>query len=287
MFQDITSCLPLKRCKVVAILGTAGIGKSSFFIVCLDEYLKNPSSLGHDTGCKSFYYQTGHSDVWVYEFKGEYMNDKQLTTYEFNERKLEFIEISNTGTEWPLFADLKSDDTLPMSHWGATLIFSTNTLRSYKEVTKQGWLKIMPTWTVTELETYVLSEYFKKNRNVDETTCARIFKNSHIFGGVIRHIINSIYYLSDEPERMIEQALMANGTAVSDRFCRAGLGGTEDDICDLLVHRNPAVKEDGSFNYDAYAMNFNFASPYVLKKFTVLNHNGFVAAAKQKYSSGA
>jgi hypothetical protein len=79
MFDHIKGCLPLGKKKIVAVLGTAGIGKSSFSIMCLDEYFKDPNSLLNNSGDKSFYYQPRISQLWFYEYVGE--NDGTLSFY--------------------------------------------------------------------------------------------------------------------------------------------------------------------------------------------------------------
>eukprot|EP00981_Chlorochromonas_danica_P005671 scaffold1170_cov158-Ochromonas_danica.AAC.24 len=59
LIKDISSCLSEEvpgRSKTIAILGTAGIGKSALFLVILKRLLENPSTLGLTT--RSFYYQT-------------------------------------------------------------------------------------------------------------------------------------------------------------------------------------------------------------------------------------
>jgi hypothetical protein len=214
------------------------------------------------------------------------MNDKQLLTFEFIERKLHPYKISNkTVTDWPLFVDIKSHHDLPMNHFGVILIFCSFREGRYREITKEGWMKIMPTWNIIELETYINSKIFKESYKVDEKTCERIFQNGRIFGGAIRNIISSIH-LSEDPQKMTRAALLRKGADVCDRFFKVGFGGTEDVISDLLIHRNPSVKENGSYDYNALSMTYNFASPYVLKELTALNKSGFVAAAKQKYMFG-
>lgn len=46
---DIVVSLPNKPCKTIAILGTAGIGKSSLFLVVLKLLFEDPTKFGLET----------------------------------------------------------------------------------------------------------------------------------------------------------------------------------------------------------------------------------------------
>jgi len=54
IIKDIIATLPIKPCKTIAILGTAGIGKNLLLLVWLMLFLDNPSQFGLAT--RSFYY---------------------------------------------------------------------------------------------------------------------------------------------------------------------------------------------------------------------------------------
>jgi hypothetical protein len=64
LIDDILISLPKKNCKAFAILGTAGIGKSSFFLVVLKMLLDDPEPFGLHT--RSFYFQTRKDMMWLY-----------------------------------------------------------------------------------------------------------------------------------------------------------------------------------------------------------------------------
>ena len=53
-----------KACKTFAILGTAGIGKSSLFMVVLKLLLEDPAKFGLKT--RSFYFQTRQGKIRLY-----------------------------------------------------------------------------------------------------------------------------------------------------------------------------------------------------------------------------
>jgi hypothetical protein len=64
IIKDIITTLPRKYCKTIAMLGTAGIGKSSLFLVWLMLLLVDPSQFGLAT--RSFYYQTRDEVIWLF-----------------------------------------------------------------------------------------------------------------------------------------------------------------------------------------------------------------------------
>ena len=61
IIKDIIATLPIKPCKTIAMLGTAGIGESSLFLVLLLLLLDTPRQFGLAT--RSFYYQTRDEDA--------------------------------------------------------------------------------------------------------------------------------------------------------------------------------------------------------------------------------
>ncbi len=281
MFVDIKQSIPLKQCKVLAVVGTAGIGKSSFFAYCLNEYLKDPSCFLNGVSAKSFYYQTDATELYIFE----YVQESDVVGIEFTVRLLEPSE--NTNSNFPLFADLKSRDSLPKTHLGVTIIFCSFQQKRYKEVTKQGWQKIMPTWSIQEIEDYISSDQFRLNYNVQEGLLPQIHELTKICGGVIRHIIRCCVEKVDPKEKIVK-VIEEKGDIICGKFFKTGFGGLEDEISDSLIHRNPLVKEDGSYDYNSLdiRVNFHFASPYVLKEVMKRNNRSLVAQAKQKYAVG-
>ena len=69
--DDVVSSLLMKPCKTVAILGTAGIGKSSLFLVILKLLLEDPTKIGL-TG-RSFYYQTARDRTRLYKHEDGFL----------------------------------------------------------------------------------------------------------------------------------------------------------------------------------------------------------------------
>eukprot|EP01031_Cornospumella_fuschlensis_P034679 gene34679-41995_t len=107
--KDILASLPRKHCRTIAILGTAGIGKSSLFLVLLKMLFEDPSQFGLAT--RSFYFQTLPSDL--------------------------------------------------AEHAGISLIFTSFRPSRFKEITKNGWNKVMPTWSADEQAEYFNSTQFE------------------------------------------------------------------------------------------------------------------------------
>lgn len=109
---DIVTSLPRKRCKTVAILGTAGIGKSSLFLVVLKLLLEDPTKLGLQT--RSFYFQTLPGVIWLYHHDHA------------NEFSVHLVERSDQlDATIPLFADMETEHGSPKEHAGISLIFTS------------------------------------------------------------------------------------------------------------------------------------------------------------------
>jgi len=85
-----------------------------------------------------------------------------------------------------------------------------------------------------------------------------------------------------------KEALNEKGDIICDKFFKTGFGVLEVEVSDALIHRNPLVDEDGSYDYNALnkMVNFHFASPYVLKELMKLIDRSLVAQAKRKYQLG-
>ena len=79
---------------------------------------------------------------------------------------------------------------------------------------------------------------------------------------------------------------------ICKQFFNGGFGGAEDEISDVLVHRNPVkvpetIDGDSRFNYDAEPYVFSFASPYALRCLLQLKDNNMLAMdARNKYNAG-
>ena len=68
-----------------------------------------------------------------------------------------------------------------------------------------------------------------------------------------------------DPVTIIHLAIATKGELVCERYYKAGFGGDDDAVSDMLVHRNPVRKEDGSYDFNVYSSTYLFASPYVLQ----------------------
>lgn len=86
--------------------------------------------------------------------------------------------------------------------------------------------------------------------------------------------------------KRIEHAIATKGEQVCQDFFKPSFGDTEDDILDVLVHKNPEKKVDFSYNYNAEPCAYSFASPFVLRRLLQLKNNILVTEARAKYTAG-
>ena len=267
--KDIVTSLPLKARKTIAILGTAGIGKSSLFLVILKLLLDDPTKFGLTT--RSFYFQMLPGEIWLY--RHDHANEFSVHLVERSEQLDATI---------PLFADMETELGSPKEHAGISLIFTSFRPSRYKELTKKGWRKVMPTWSADEQAQYFNSPQFKSEYSDEQAQ--RAYDNIQFFGGSIRKNIE-VAETGDNPVNDIDEALTEKGEAVCDRFFKAGFGGTEDVVSDMLVHINPQMVEQ-KYYYSAKPCVYSFASPCVLRRLLVLNNNLLVTDARNKYNAG-
>jgi hypothetical protein len=162
--------LPIKRCKTVAILGTASIGKRSLFLVVLKSLIEDPTKFGLKTS--SFYFQTIVGGFWLYD---------HVQGNDFNVRLL--VQLDGTI---PLFADMETDQTAPKEHAGVSIFFSPLRSSCYKEVTKSCWLKVMPTWSGEEQADLFNSPQFESEYG--KQVAERAYDNMFYSGGSIATI---------------------------------------------------------------------------------------------------
>ena len=162
MIGDIVASLPKKWCPAVAILGTAGIGKSSLFLVVLKLLLEDPARFGLST--RSFYFQTRQDNVWLYQHE---VKDSFSCRVVPHDEQLDESII--------LFADMETDVS-PFEHGGISLIFTSFKPSRFKELTKSGWRKIMPTWSADEQVNFFNSPQFEMEygREVAQRACDNI-----------------------------------------------------------------------------------------------------------------
>lgn len=269
LIKDILASLPVKRCKTIAILGTAGIGKSSLFLVILKMLLEDPARLLSTT--RSFYYQTRQDATWLYHHE---------VGNTFSSR---FVPVGEQlDSSIILFADMETADGSPTEHAGISFIFTSFKPSRFKEITKNGWRKVMPTWSADEQAEYFNSPQFEEEYRTG--VAQRAYDNILFFGGSIRSNIQ-VGLSEDDPVKVIEEAIKAKGELVCERFYKAGFGGTEDVVSDVLVHRNPEMVGD-KYNYNAVSCVHSFASPFVLRRLLKLKGSMLVTEARAKYSAG-
>jgi hypothetical protein len=183
----------------------------------------------------------------------------------------------------PLFADMETEYGSPKEHAGVCLIFTSFRSSSrFKELTKNGWEKVMPTWSADEQATFFNSVQFQNEHGAEVTQ--RAYNNIEYFGGSIRSNIQ-VAIAGKSPGKKIDKAIQTKGEYVCDRFFKAGFGGTEDVVSDVLVHRNPEKVND-VYDFDAEPCAFSFASPYVLRCLLTLQDSMMVTNARNKYNSG-
>jgi hypothetical protein len=177
---------------------------------------------------------------------------------------------------------MDSPNSSPTEHLGISILFTSFRPSRYKEITKKGWCKVMPTWSNEEQAVYFNSTQFREEHG-DET--AQIaYKNIQYFGGSIRN--NIILSKSGvDPKEEIDDAIKNKGQRVCERFFNYGFGGMEGDVSDILVHRNPRKVGD-VYNFDTKPCDSSFASPYVLRRLLALYNNMLVTEARNKYNTG-
>jgi len=269
LIKDILASLPVKHCKTIAILGTAGIGKSSLFLVVLKMLLEDPSLFGLTT--RSFYYQTRQDKIRLYHHE---------VGNSFSSR---FVPVDEQlDSSIILFADMETADGSPTEHAGISFIFTSFKPSRFKEITKNGWRKVMPTWSADEQADFFNSTQFESEHGKE--VAQRAYDNIQFFGGSIRSNIQ-VAIAKKSPTKKIEDALLAKGELVCERFFKAGFGGTEDVVSDVLVHRNPEMVDD-KYDFDSEPCAYSFASPYVLRRLLQLKDSMLVTEARAKYTAG-
>lgn len=230
----------------------------------------DPHQLGLTS--RSFYFQTTPGNIWLYNHIQGHDFGVQLV-----ERDVELDDAI------PLFADMETADGSPKEHAGISLIFTSFRPSRFKELTKNGWRKVMPTWSAREQELYFNSFQFQNEYSPEVAQSA--YNNIQYFGGSIRN--NIVTAIQDKsPVISIDDALSKKGDLVCERFFKAGFGGTEDVVSDVLVHRYPERGDKKKYDFNAESCAYTFASPYVTRRLMQLQNNMMVTQARNKYSSG-
>lgn len=255
-----------------AVIGTAGIGKSSFFLYFLWKYMEDQFFMKDRNGDKSFFYQTSNTSV---DF---YLHTKE---HEFISRVLNFAEYDELKSKkYPLFADMETVN-YPFRNHGLLIIFSSFKPDRYKERTKLGFIKLMPTWSYEEMSDFILSESFGTDFGKTLEERKSMLEQFEYFGGSIRSVIR-------KNVDTIQKAIDEKGQSICENYFTAGHGGIETDISDVLIHRNPPKDINGKFVYEVLDRPFiySFASQYVFTKLVKENKEAVIKKAKQKYSAG-
>eukprot|EP01039_Chlorochromonas_danica_P001152 gene1152-1257_t len=174
---------------------------------------------------------------------------------------------------------METMDGSPNGHLGVSLIFTAFRLSHFKQLTKNGWRKVMPTWSAEEQADFFNSKQFE--REYGKEAALRAYDNMHFFGGTIRDNIQFAITRSS-PIEELEPAIQDKGELVCDRFFKFGSGNPA--VADVLVHRNPHVV-NGKNKFGKMPYVYSFASPFVLRSFLQLKNNMLVTQARNKYNT--
>jgi hypothetical protein len=257
IIADIDYLPKTRRTPRFAVTGTAGVGKSSFFLYFLWRYMK-------DRKDKSFYYQSDQQFVIFYQNK---------EGFQFTITKV----LRFTLPQYPLFVDL-INEVYPMDHCGTIIIFSSFKPGRFKELTKEGFVKVMPTWSNKEMSEYILSDYFGNDfeQTLDERK--QTLSNFEYFGGCLRHVIYS-------EKNIIQSAIDSKGAGICTHYYKSGHGGIEDHISDVLIHRDPHIDDTGKVVYGGQCV-YKFASEYISRKLFSKHKDIVINESKQKFNVG-
>lgn len=244
---------------VTLFTGVPGIGKSLFLVYFLFRFL-------HDN---RFLDKT---------FALEFYSTKKYLCFHPTADPKEFLCTHQSGSGMPaknflLLCDIvEAAEPASRAQW--TFIFSSPAPSRYKEILKRSprYRYIMPTWS--ELELMFL------NSNIEQW-----YENFVVFGGVPRYVIPNS--LSDiNPYDTLQQTLAENGGIIAEEFFKSSFRTIDLLQNYTLVHINPPVSGDGSFNYGG-AIVYSFASDYIFQ-WLVEKHNAqMLAGAVGMFNSGA
>jgi hypothetical protein len=237
--------------------------------VLLKLLFDDPSQFGLAT--RSFYYQTRNEVIWLFH---------HIHANEFIQHFVERGERLNGM--FPLFADMESENGSPNEHVGISLIVSSFQRSHYKELTKNGWQKMLPTWSTEEQSEYFRSPQFESEYSKE--VAQRAYENNGYFGGSIGRNIE-VAISRQSPVTRIEEALLAKGDLLCECYFKPFLGGWMDFMSDLLVHRNPKMVGD-KYDFDSLPGVYCCASPFVLQRLLQLKNNILVTEARNKYNAG-
>jgi hypothetical protein len=146
---------------------------------------------------------------------------------------------------------------------------------------KNGYNKLMPTWSYEEMSTYIMSATFGCDHKKDLVERELILRKFDYFGGVMRSVINN-------DETTIQEAIEDKGKAICDRYFTSGDGGMESTISDVLIHRNPPKDNDGKNLYEVLNIcySYSFASHHIFTKLVEKNKEIFIKRSTLKFVYG-
>jgi hypothetical protein len=225
-----------------------------------------------NNGNKSFFYQTSKESVTFFN---------HIDGFTFNKTKLDTLKYENLiDKKYPLFVDMKTED-YPFDNLGLLIIFSSCKPGRFKEITKNGYNKLMPTWSYEEMSTYIMSATFGCDHKKDMIERQLILEKFETFGGAMRSVINN-------DETTIQKAIEDKGKALCDRYFTSGHGGMESTISDVLIHRNPPKDKDGKYLYEVLNKPYiySFASHHIFTKLVEKNKEIFIKGSKLKFVYG-
>lgn len=269
LYDDIVGSLSQK--KIGAVIGTAGIGKSTFSLYFLHRYL---GDVGPDND-RSFYYQVETTKVCFFRHTG---GNKYSTSMRSGVA---------LDPKFPLFIDM-TEDALPFLHLGVAILFPCFQVGQFEKYCRDGWYKVMPTWKFDELTTYTETSNFWANHNLAQ---ADDMENVGVAYGMYGGSLRSVIYCALELKagnlgtNMIDLEIDSKGSLIANRFLTDGFGGP-DSMSEVLIHINPRL-QDGITLYDGkdVLLNYCFASPYVFRRIKELHSEIIVTRARLKYNN--
>jgi hypothetical protein len=101
----------------------------------------------------------------------------------------------------------------PFETLGLLIIFSSCKPGRFKERTKDGFNKLMPTWSYEEISTYIMSDTFGSDYKKDLEERQLILENFEIFGGAMRSVICN-------DEKTIQKAIEDKGENMCDHISK-------------------------------------------------------------------
>jgi hypothetical protein len=125
-----------------AVVGIAGIGKSGFFLYFLLRYMEHNRILHINRGNKSFFLSNVQKSVTFFN---------HVDGFRLKSTTLDFLKYAKLlKKKYPLFVDMETED-YPFNNNGLLIISISCKPGRFKERTKNGFNKLMPTWSYEEM----------------------------------------------------------------------------------------------------------------------------------------